>query len=102
MVSATGKTDSGTQCHGRGVERRASVQILPKGYAVEGRAMKWLRIFMGRKKEHVQYSRGHVLATEEGWYEKAERLYGTGCKHCDGSGYCIDMPCSYCPNKEEE
>ena len=64
--------------------------------------MKWLRIFMGRKKEHVQYSRGHVLATEEGWYEKAERLYGTGCKHCDGSGYCIDMPCSYCPNKEEE
>ena len=36
MVSATGKTDSGTQCHGQGVERRAYVQILPKGYAMEG------------------------------------------------------------------
>lgn len=64
--------------------------------------MKWLRIFMGRKKEHVQYSRGHVPAMEEGWYDKAKRLYGKDCKHCDGSGYCIDMPCPYCTGKEEE
>ena len=39
---------------------------------------------------------------EEGWYDKAQRLYGKDCKHCDGSGYCIDMPCPYCTGKEEE
>tara|TARA_B100000925_G_scaffold51386_1_gene33500 strand:- start:15335 stop:15526 length:192 start_codon:yes stop_codon:yes gene_type:complete len=63
--------------------------------------MKWLRIFMRRKKEHAQYSRGYA-PVEESLYTKAERLYGTGCKHCDGSGYCIDMPCPYCTGKEEE
>ena len=42
-------------------------------------------------------------STEEGWEnDKAQRLYGKDCKHCDGSGYCIDMPCPYCTGKEEE
>lgn len=39
---------------------------------------------------------------EEGWYDKAQRLYGKDCNNCDGSGYCIDMPCPYCTGKEEE
>tara|TARA_B100000902_G_C26737911_1_gene634631 strand:- start:236 stop:364 length:129 start_codon:yes stop_codon:yes gene_type:complete len=36
--------------------------------------MKWLRIFMRRKKEHAHYSRGYV-ALKESLYAKAERMY---------------------------